>query len=384
MSPDLCNEIEAIWLRRDELVYDHGTAKPFTLIYGKCLRIPGIVRQFVESTVYMPWFDVGNYLGQSSGYCQEYFDGTGRGESCWDYRRREELQRKLGELGMTLIELSGLPDTDTPKAISAFFSTLPMDSETMQRYPIHRWGWAFIEVRLQVLRSTATPIQQATYVGDRKPMSESIDSKLIVGGVEPGRVPNQNEVDLEPRFEFRPSGDGYFIRGFGESGHFTARGAKGLHDLYRLVQTPSIPVSMLELDAGRGVKRQPGDAQSRQAVGDGGTFADIKAKWTQLKADINEADSELERRELQEQLNQLEKATKAMRGLKGNPRDINNSNDKNRSRIHDRIETACKAITNASCKQLATHFKDNCSAEGQCYVYKTGIADMKWDTERKQ
>src|SRR5262249_22682382 len=43
---------------------------------------------------------------------------------------------------------------------------------------------------------------------------------------------------------FAPSGDGYFVAGFGESGHLS--GYKGLADIARLIEAPGVPVPMLD------------------------------------------------------------------------------------------------------------------------------------------
>ena len=111
----------------------------------------------------------------------------------------------------------------------------------------------------------------ATTGDDTKPKGTAGESSAEAdgqGGKADERKGPEDTPPVEPEFVFRPDGDGYHLKGFGENGHVTAKGAKGLRDLYRLVQTPGVPVPMLELDAGLGAERLPGDAQSRQAVGD--------------------------------------------------------------------------------------------------------------------
>ncbi len=193
-----------------------------------------------------------------------------------------------------------------------------------------------------------------------------------------------DDEPTEAEFVFRPDGDGYYLTGFGEAGHVTAKGAKGLHDLYRLVQTPGVPVPMIELDAGPGVERLPGDAQSRQPIGDGRTFADIAAKRRQLMADIEAADSDLERDELQTELGKLETEAKKMKGINGKARDLNNANNRLRSNIHGRIATACERMKECQLPRLADHFANTCSADGAFYIYAPGTHDMGWDTAKKQ
>ncbi len=193
----------------------------------------------------------------------------------------------------------------------------------------------------------------------------------------------------ESEFVFRPDGDGYFLKGFGESGHVTAKGAKGLCDLFRLVQTPGKPVPMLELDAGPGVERAEGDGRSRQPIADGVTFQQLAAKRKQLKADIananpNTPDGQLELAETQAELDRVEVAAKGLKGLNGTPRDLNNPNNRRRSNIHGRIETACKKLKDAQLSRLADHFALTCSAEGAFYVYTPGIPNLTWNTTEKQ
>lgn len=199
----------------------------------------------------------------------------------------------------------------------------------------------------------------------------------------------------ESEFVFRPDRDGYFIKGFGESGHVTAKGAKGLHDLFRLIQSPGIPVPMTTLGEPTGSVRSISDDEaksqgltmgrrtSRQPVADGMTFQQIAAKRTELKADIANADSDMEREELQSELDTLEDAAKGMKGLNGKPRDLNNPNDRLRPKIDGRIKTACKAMEGRF-PNLSQHFANTCGAEGGFFVYTPGIPDMKWDTEPKQ
>lgn len=142
------NEVAMNWENRDSLAFEFGTAKPFDLIYGACLRLLSTVRRMAKSARNVTDFEVGVLLGQSSGWCQAFFDGRGAAETCWCYRDRAGLLPKLAELGVTLEGLSGLLDTESPKKLLKFMSRLAPDSEKMKRYPLRRWGWAFIEDQL--------------------------------------------------------------------------------------------------------------------------------------------------------------------------------------------------------------------------------------------
>ena len=183
----------------------------------------------------------------------------------------------------------------------------------------------------------------------------------------------------EAAFEFRPNGDGYYIKGFGQSGHVTAKGAKGLHDLFRLVQTPGVLVPMLELHAGPGVERAEGDGQSHQPVADGETLKQLAAKRKQLKADIESAGSDMERNELETELAAVEAAAKGMRGLDGKPRDMNNPLDKLRPKLLKRISTAVRQLREANLDRLADDFDSAVTSEAGCLVYRPAVEGLTWN-----
>lgn len=185
-------------------------------------------------------------------------------------------------------------------------------------------------------------------------------------------------------FEFRPDGDGYFVRGFGQQGHFTAKGAKGLHDIFRLVQSPGIPVPMLELDAEAGTKQLDGDSHSQQPVANSETRRDITATRTQLRADIENADSELERDELRAELETLEAEAKKMYGLRGKARDLNNPNDGLRAKLLGRKNRACKTMKDSGLSKLAEHLDSSIVSKGACLLYRSTTPNIAWDTEPKK
>ena len=185
----------------------------------------------------------------------------------------------------------------------------------------------------------------------------------------------------EAEFVFRPDDDRYYLKGLGESGHVTAKGAKGLLDLFRLVQTPGVPVPMLELDAGPGVERAEGDGRSRQPVADGEMRKQLAAKRKQLKADIESAGSDMERGELESELTELEEAAKGMRGLNGKPRDLNNPNDRLRSTIHKRLNRVYDKLRERM-PRLVEHFGLSCGASGgNGFVCTPAALNITWDTE---
>ena len=191
------------------------------------------------------------------------------------------------------------------------------------------------------------------------------------------------EAENEPKFIFRPDGNGYYVEGFGESGHY--KQLKGLTDLFRLVQSPGEEVLMLELDAGPGATRAAGDAFSRQPIIDFDELRNLNTNLRRYKAEVDEAENDAERASSQEKLEECIEAIRAMTGHNGKARELNNPNDKLRAKIAGRIATACNAMADANnpCPKLAQHFVDTCAAEGASYKYSPGTAGMKWDTTKK-
>ena len=193
----------------------------------------------------------------------------------------------------------------------------------------------------------------------------------------------------EAEFVFRPDGDGYFIKGFGEQGHFSAKGAKGLHDLYRVFQSPGFRVPMLELDAGPGVTQAEGDERSNQPMLDHDGFKNIAEKLRRLRVDIDgidstSPDSDMERGELVTKRDELLAELNKVRGKGGKVRDLNASDlNRMKSNISGRIKTVCKQIEKRY-PLLSKHFRDTTGAvNGVFYVYTPGVPDMRWDTESK-
>ncbi len=219
------------------------------------------------------------------------------------------------------------------------------------------------------------PIAARATVADETPVADG--SGNLSTPIENGET---DDSPTEAEFVFRPDGDGYFLKGFGEEGHVSK--SKGMDDLFRLVQTPGIAVLMLELDAGPGVKRAEGDGSSRQPVADAKTFQQVTAKRDELKADIESAESEMEREELQAELDKLEASARAMKGLGGTSRDINNPTDKLRPKIAGRIETARRNIAKAM-PEMGKHFDLTISSETGCYLYSAGVPNLQWDVSKK-
>ena len=195
----------------------------------------------------------------------------------------------------------------------------------------------------------------------------------------------QEGMPTQSEYVFRRDGDGYYIKGFGEEGHLTAKSAKGLHDLFRLVETPRVPVLMLELEAGRGVAQLDGDHRSIQPMVDETGMRNIRNKLEQITAYINSIDpkspdSRMEREEQERERDKLLAEANKVQGKKG-VRDLNASDlNRMKANIAGRIKTACKQMKNDFPK-LSEHFAVSTGAhESKFYRYMPAIPDMTWNT----
>jgi hypothetical protein len=181
-------------------------------------------------------------------------------------------------------------------------------------------------------------------------------------------------------FLFAPSGNGYLIKGFGETGHLP--GYKGLDVIAQLIRSPGKPVSMLDLV--RADDRTKVDKRSPQEVLDPEAKKAIRDRLRELEADLErarkdnatvEADlAETEIDKLAEQLLQAE-------GLGGKDRDLNNVFEKLRPKIHGRLNTVYKAMREAKppMLKLAEHFGFSISAEGGTgFIYRPAGEPPPW------
>lgn len=199
-------------------------------------------------------------------------------------------------------------------------------------------------------------------------LSEKVPSRFLGPGVNPPH----NCV-------FRPDGDGYFIEGFGEAGHLTAKGAKGLHDLFRLIQASGSLVPMREIDTGNDLGVI--DLQSRQPVADFQTMQEVKKKRQELKAEIEACQNEAEQTELQAELEELEAEAIRMVGKGGRLRDMNNPLEKLRPKLLKRQSVVVKTLKFANMPKLAEHFENSVASESGCMVYRKPF-DVVWKTKK--
>ena len=88
-------------------------------------------------------------------------------------------------------------------------------------------------------------------------------------------------------FTFAQEGDGYYLAGFGESGH--VRKLKGFDIISRLIRTPSIHVAMVELVGAGDDERLSRDGRSRQETLDLQALGETRDKLAELREDYASA-----------------------------------------------------------------------------------------------
>lgn len=191
----------------------------------------------------------------------------------------------------------------------------------------------------------------------------------------------------EPEFVFLPDGDGYFLKGFGEQGRISASGAKGLHDLFRLVQTPGVGVPMFELINGPGAELFEGDSYSKQPAAEKMTINEIKKKRQQFKEDIEEAVDPNEKSRLEGELKDYESSVaglfgKTSRNGKMKVRDVNNPIDNHRPTLMKRIRTACEKLRKENLKKIADDFDRAVSSTYGCMIYRPAVEGLTWNVTK--
>ena len=187
--------------------------------------------------------------------------------------------------------------------------------------------------------------------------------------------------DGESEYIFRRDGDGWFIRAFGEQGHFSQ--SAGFDRLARLVRAGGRPVAMTNLIAGRGVKKPTAaaDAAAAELTPNNSTSAPlvdeeaiqkIGKKVKELNDAIKEAEhegdvtlAEVYRKELGDLVGYLKAATQPS----GKTRKFRTEIDRLRPAIHQSINRACQQLRNAGMTTTANHFEVSIRSEGDSFIY---------------
>ena len=210
---------------------------------------------------------------------------------------------------------------------------------------------------------------------------------LIFVGEQIKRSPPPSSVEKADvqEFVFVRNGDGYFIKGFGESGNFSAHGAKGFHDLYRLVTSPSGRVLMMDLISEHVIGAT--ESSSYQPTIDEQAHSDVVARLKVLELQMQELDPtqpdhKVVAAELQEEMSSLSEYLQNATGIGGKIRDLNGNNfNRMKGRIHSRIRTAIRKLK-ATCPEVASHFERMvCSIDKAFFTYS---GDLEWNGGKKK
>jgi hypothetical protein len=198
-------------------------------------------------------------------------------------------------------------------------------------------------------------------------------------------MPSQQAVAQQareqPEYVFRRDGGGWFIKGFGERGHFP--GLVGLERLARLVKAAGRPVPMTELVSGGGPKKRVSVAEASAAglAADGTSFEPLADEQAikALEKEIEETVAVIRQAErvgdvtqaeiYRNQLAKLEGQYKAVTRPGGKLRGFRTEIDRLRPMIHDSIRTACDKLRSVGMKETAAHFEVSIRAEGDSFIY---------------
>lgn len=189
-------------------------------------------------------------------------------------------------------------------------------------------------------------------------------------------------------FVFGPDGDGYFIQAFGESGRFSARGAKGFHDIYRLVHSANQPVSMRELD------EDPAVVQAeKQEKTDKKTLDEVERDMAELTASMKAEPDSPENSTRRKEFDQLVEYARTAKDRTGRIRDINNNESKNlSSRIWNRMKWLWGDVKDQKTGEIrfgtlkkampetAKHFEESITVgnDSVSYIYRPGEPARVW------
>jgi len=188
---------------------------------------------------------------------------------------------------------------------------------------------------------------------------------------------------------FRPDGDGYYLQAFGEKGHVSATGTKGLHDIFRLIQKPLQRIPMPELAGGIALDPKHDTWGSSQPAFDEAAHSAILDKISELNWIIENPPSIEELQSAQDHLDELNAYLKKGHipkslidgAAKGAVRNLNSGNDKLRSRISSRISAACEKLTNykpVSFPKTASHFRSQIHAVDGYFFHYAPSPIMNW------
>jgi hypothetical protein len=224
--------------------------------------------------------------------------------------------------------------------------------------------------------------KESALAADRRRTASAPDAKA-------GKWPAEAHAQLpKPEFIFAPDGDGYFVAGFGASGHLTAKGCKGLHHVFRLLKTPEQPVPMAELGNFADDQRIQADRHSKQPAIDYDDLQKLRERLTDAKANhakAKESGDTVDEQHCVEEIEHTEAAIRQLTKITGEPRDLNNPLDRMRSRIRGTLKGAFSAMRNAvpPMTALADHLEQAIRSEAGYFIY-SATPPIQWQLEKPE
>jgi len=215
--------------------------------------------------------------------------------------------------------------------------------------------------------------------------SDQRKDEILAGCASRGRE-GPYEVRHWHEYVYVETGDGYFIRAFGDEHHFS--GHLGFNYIAKLIATPGVPVPMRELE-GQELQRTLADPHSPQPIMDNEAIQAAKRSWTDLEGELEKAlddndSSAAERIRIEKTKLEQQVLRDTGRTSTGQRRDLNNPFEKIRPRIHSAMNTAYKKLRKAgpSMQRLADHLKKSIGAtESDKFVYIPSGVTPEWHFE---
>lgn len=207
-----------------------------------------------------------------------------------------------------------------------------------------------------------------------------------------------------PEFVFQRNGDGFDIRGFGQRGHISARGCKGLYVIYWLVQradqyVPMQDLKRLEAEAktdrplvdGEAAREHfnagdddpaPGNFQTKQPALDKKALSQIRQEVRRLANAIKTAeenDGHACSDKLTRKRDALLKRLKKDFGLRGRLRYLGDDWNRFRSSVTTQLKRACRQMRESGMPHLANHFEGSIKPYSGDFIYRN-MAKHPWQT----
>lgn len=271
-------------------------------------------------------------------------------------------------------------NTDTPRGFPARLSVEAADALTT---------WAEWDSRSEGVR----PIYRIRTTPNGVACTPATGFPAWAALTEPKRQPDEVEPDrpdksdrasrereeLPAEFVFAPSGTGYLVRGFGESGHLS--NLRGLQDVELLLRSAGRPVAMDVLD-GRGPDT-PAERRTVQPAFDVEALLSIQKEIARLEGEVATADNDVDRDDSQQRLDQLRASANPAINVRGGSRDLNDPIAKLRPKIHDRMKTVFRKMreSNPPMRAIADHLDVSIRADGRSFIYEPSNQPPAWQFE---